>query len=76
MADKPDMYKCYTVTDLSRAAKISLFYKETPCTLIEHNEVSGGFWSRYSGTEEDTNSRFVGRPAIRLENCMTSHFII
>ena len=72
MADKPDTYRCY-VTALSRAAKISVFYKETPCTLIERNDVSEGFLSLYSGTEEATNSRFVGRPAIRLENYMTSH---
>jgi len=45
MADKPDMYRCYTLTALSRAAKISVFYKETPCTLIERNEVSEGFRS-------------------------------
>jgi len=73
MADKPDKYMCYTVTDLSRSAKISVFYKETPCTLVERNDVSEGFRSRYSGTEEDTKSRFIGRPAIRLENYMTSH---
>ena len=62
MADKPDMYRCYTVTSLSRAAKISVFYKETPCTFIEGNDVSEGFRSRYPGTEEDKTAGLSADP--------------
>ena len=63
----------YTVTAMIRAARASVFYKETPGTFIECDDASEGFRSRYSGTEEGTNSRFYGRPAIRLGNCMMSN---